>query len=53
MIKKKKKSILILGGIAKGRKTGTGNEREYTKKKVSRKIAKEGLKKIPTLSIID
>ena len=51
--KKKKKSILILGGIAKGRKTGTGNEREYTKKKVSRKIAKEGLKKIPTLSIID
>ena len=51
--KKKKKSILSLGGIAKGQKSGTGNEREYTKKKVSKKIAEEGLKKIPTLSIID
>lgn len=39
--KKKKKSILSLGGIAKGRKTRTGNEREYTKKKVSKKIAEE------------
>ena len=54
MIKKKKKSILILGGIAKGRKTGTGNEREYTKKKVSRKIAKEGLKRFrPYQSLIE
>ena len=43
MKKKKKKSILSLGGIAKGRKVGTGDEREYTKKKVSRKIAKEGV----------
>lgn len=41
------KSILSFGGIAKGRKTGTGNEREYTKKKVSRKIAEEGFKKLP------
>jgi len=38
---KKKKSILSLGGIAKGRKVGTGNEREYTKRVVVKKIAKE------------
>lgn len=37
--KKKKKSILSLDGIAKGRKAGIGNEREYTKKKVSKRIA--------------
>lgn len=43
----KKKSILSLGGIAKGKKIGTGDEREYTKKKVSRKIAEEGLEKLP------
>lgn len=43
--KKKKKSILNLGEIAKGRKVGVGNEREYTKKVVSKKISKEGLKK--------
>lgn len=42
---KKIKSILSLGGIAKGRKVGVGSEREYVKKKVSRKIATEGLKK--------
>ncbi len=45
--KKKKKSILSIGGIAKGRKVGVGkvrvgDEREYTKKKVSRRIAKGG-----------
>lgn len=40
--KKKKKSILSLGGIAKGRKVGVEDEREYTKKMVSKKIAKEG-----------
>jgi AbrB family looped-hinge helix DNA binding protein len=38
-----RKSILSLGGIAKGRRVGTGNEREYTKKTVAGKIAKEGL----------
>lgn len=37
----KKKSILSIGGIAKGKKIGTGDEREYTKKKVSKKIAEE------------
>jgi len=42
--KKERKSILSLGGIAKGRKVGVGREREYTKKVVSRRIAKEGLK---------
>lgn len=30
--KKKKKSILSLSGIAKGRKAGVRNEMEYTKK---------------------
>jgi len=42
--KKVRKSILSLGGIAKGRKIGVGSEREYAKKIVARKIAKEGLK---------
>ncbi len=42
--KKERKSILSLGGIAKGRKVGVGSEREYTKKIVSKRIAKEGLK---------
>ena len=42
--KKERKSILSLGGIAKGRKVGTGGERGFTKKIVSEKIAKEGLK---------
>ena len=42
--KSERKSILNLGGIAKGRKVGVGDEREYTKKAVSKKIAKEGLK---------
>lgn len=41
--RKERKSLLSLGGIAKGRKVGTGNEREYTKKAVARKIAREGL----------
>lgn len=42
--KKERKSILNLGGIAKGRKIGVGNEREFTKKAVSKRIAKEELK---------
>lgn len=42
--KKQKKSILSLGGIARGRKIGFGKERDYTKKVVSKKIAREGLK---------
>lgn len=37
--KKKKKSILNLGGIANDRKVGVGSEREYTKRVVSKKIA--------------
>ena len=41
--RKERKSLLSLGGIAKGRKIGTGNEREYAKKTVSRKIAREGI----------
>jgi AbrB family looped-hinge helix DNA binding protein len=42
--KKERRSILSLGGIAKGRKVGIGSEREYTKRMVSKRIAKEGLK---------
>jgi AbrB family looped-hinge helix DNA binding protein len=42
--KKERKSILSLGGIAKGRKVGFGNEREFTKKAVAKRIAKEGLR---------
>ena len=42
--KKERKSILSLGGIAKGRKVGGGSERDYTKRMVARRIAKEGLK---------
>lgn len=41
--RKERKSLLSLGGIAKGRRVGTGNEREYAKKAVAGKIAKEGL----------
>jgi AbrB family looped-hinge helix DNA binding protein len=40
--RKERRSLLSLGGIAQGRKTGTGNEREYAKRTVARKIAKEG-----------
>ncbi|HWR59515.1 MAG TPA: nucleotidyltransferase domain-containing protein [Thermodesulfovibrionales bacterium] len=43
MIKKKSKAVSRLGGIAKGRKTGSGDEMEYTKKTVSNKIAEEGI----------
>ena len=39
---RKAKSLLSLGGIAEGRKIGTGNEREFVKKVVARKIAREG-----------
>lgn len=42
--KRERKSILSLGGIGKGRKVGVGNEREYTKGEVSKRIAREGLK---------
>ena len=41
--RKERKSLLSLGGIAKERRVGTGNEREYAKKAVARKIAREGL----------
>jgi AbrB family looped-hinge helix DNA binding protein len=40
--RKERKSLLSLGGIASGRRVGTGSEREYAKKAVARKIAKEG-----------
>jgi AbrB family looped-hinge helix DNA binding protein len=39
--KKERRSILSLGGIAKDRKVGVGSEREYTKKVVAKRIAKE------------
>jgi len=39
---RKAKSLLCLGGIAAGRKIGTGDERVFVKKVVARKIAKEG-----------
>ena len=42
--KKRRKSILNLGGIAKGRKVGSGKERVYTKKVISKRIASVGLK---------
>lgn len=42
--KKERKSILSLGGIAKGRKIGVGSEREYAKKVIAKKLANEGLK---------
>lgn len=41
--RKERKSLLNLGGIAKGRKLGTGSEREYAKKAVARKNAREGI----------
>ncbi len=41
--KKKKKSILSLGGIAKDRKVGIGKEREFAKKVVLKRIAREGV----------
>jgi len=37
-----RRSLLTLGGMARGRKIGTGSEREYAKRKVARKIAKDG-----------
>jgi AbrB family looped-hinge helix DNA binding protein len=37
-----RRSLLDLGGIARGRKVGTGSEREYAKRTAARKIAKEG-----------
>jgi AbrB family looped-hinge helix DNA binding protein len=37
-----RRSLLNLGGIARGRKVGTGSEREYAKRRVAQKIAKEG-----------
>ncbi len=44
LTKKERKSILDLAGIAKGRKVGVGDEREFTKKAISKRIVKEGLK---------
>ncbi|MCK9420800.1 MAG: AbrB/MazE/SpoVT family DNA-binding domain-containing protein [Nitrospirae bacterium] len=41
--RKERKSLLSLGGIAKGRKVGSGSERDFAKKAVARKIAREGL----------
>lgn len=40
--RKERKSLLSLGGIAMGRKVGRGNEREYAKKTIAGKIAREG-----------
>ena len=37
-----RKSILNLGGVAKGRKIGFGSEREFTKTVIAKRIAKEG-----------
>jgi AbrB family looped-hinge helix DNA binding protein len=34
---RERKSLLNLGGIAQGRKVGSGNEREYAKKSVAKK----------------
>jgi len=39
---KKGKSLLSLGGMAEGKKIGTGNERAFVKKVVAGKIAREG-----------
>jgi len=39
--KRTRKSILSLAGIAQGRKIGKGDEREFTRKVISEKIAKE------------
>jgi AbrB family looped-hinge helix DNA binding protein len=39
--RKERSSLLSLGGIARGRRVGTGNERAFTKKTVARRIAKE------------
>ena len=39
--KKEKEIVLSIGGIAKERKIGTGSEREYAKKTVAKRIAKE------------
>jgi len=46
LTKRKRKSILNLGGIAKDRKIGSGNEREYTKKAVYKRITGEDLKRM-------
>lgn len=42
--KKKIKSILNLGGVAKNRKVGSGDEREFAKRIVSKRISRKGLK---------
>lgn len=39
LIKRKRKSILNLGGIAKGIKVGSGKEREYTKKQFLKRLS--------------
>ena len=40
--KVEKRSLLKLGGIAKGRAIGRGDERDYAKKAVSQRIVKSG-----------
>ena len=40
--KVEKRSLLKLGGIAKGRAICRGDERDYAKKTVSKRIAKSG-----------
>jgi len=40
--KKERRSILSLGGIAKGRKIGYGEEREFAKKVIAKRIAQGG-----------
>jgi antitoxin PrlF len=40
--RKERKSLLSLGGIAKGRRVGSGDEREYAKKTMAAKVAREG-----------
>lgn len=37
-----RKSLLSLGGIAKGRALGKGDERAYVKKAIAKKIVAEG-----------
>ncbi len=41
--RKEQKSLLSLGGVARGRQIGTGSEREYAKKTAARKIVREGV----------
>ena len=42
--KRTRKSILSLAGIAQGRKIGNGDERDFSRKVIAERIAKEGSK---------